>query len=105
MTDVIEHDKFKYYWECQKFNPLTHDCRFAIHFKRDGEKKRKDVFVYEWRFWTVAELKDLLYEAGFKKVITYWEGEDGDGGGNGEFYPSTEEENCEAWVTYIAALK
>lgn len=105
MTDIIEHDGFKYYWECQKFNPLNHHCRFAIHFKRDGEKKRKDVFVYDWRLWTITELKDALEEAGFKKIVTYWEGEDGEGGGDGEFYPSEEEENCDAWVTYLAALK
>ena len=105
MTDIIEHENFKYYWECQKFNPLNNECRFAIHIKRDGEKKRKDVFVYDWRLYSITELKDALEEAGFSKVITYWEGEDGEGGGDGEFYPSEEEENCEAWVTYLAALK
>ncbi len=105
MTDVIEHKGFKYYWECQKFNPLTNECRFAIHFKRKGEKKRNDVFVYDWRMWFTSELRDILSEAGFKDIITYWEGEDGDGGGDGEFYPTDTAENCEAWVTYIAAAK
>ena len=105
MTDVIKHPGFKYYWECQMFNPITSDCRFAIHFKRKGEKKRKDVFVYNWRMWTMMELRELLEEAGFKSTIAYWEGEDEDGDGNGEFYATEEAENCDAWVTYIAALK
>lgn len=105
MTDVMKHDGFKYYWECQKFNPLNNHCRFAIHFKLKGEKKRKDAFVYDWRMWTMGELHDLLAEAGFSKTISYWEGEDEDGDGNGEFFQAQEVENCESWVTYIAALK
>ena len=105
MTDVMKHDGFKYYWECQHFNPINQHCRFAIHFKRKGEKKRKDVFVYEWRMWVMSELRDILAEAGFSKTVSYWEGEDDEGGGDGEFYATEEAENCDAWVTYIAAVK
>ena len=105
MTDVITHDGFKYYWECQTFNPINNHCRFAIHFKRKGEQKRKDVFVYEWRMWVMSELRDIMDEAGFSKTLGYWEGEDDDGGGDGEFFATEEAENCEAWVTYIAAIK
>jgi SAM-dependent methyltransferase len=105
MTDVIDHESFEYFWECQKYNPLNSECRFAIHFKRKGEKKRENVFVYEWRLWTIMELKEIMEEAGFKQTVTYWEGEDEDGDGDGEFYESVEEENCDAWVTYIAAVK
>lgn len=104
MTDIIKHDDFKYYWECQNFNPINNNCRFAIHFKRKGEKKRKDIFVYDWRMWAMSELRDLLIEAGFSKTIAYWEGDDNDGGGDGEFFATEEAENCDAWVTYIAAL-
>ncbi len=104
-TDIISHEGFKYFWECQMFNPMTNDCRFAIHFKRKGEQKRKDVFVYNWRMWGMMELRDLLLEAGFSKTIGYWEGEDDDGGGDGDFFATDEAEQCEAWVTYIAALK
>lgn len=106
MTDVISHEGFKYFWECQMFNPMTNNCRFAIHFKRKGEQKRKDVFVYEWRMWFMSELRDLMEEAGFSKTVGYWEGEDEeDGSGDGEFFATDEAENCDAWVTYIAATK
>ncbi len=44
-----------------------------------------------------------MLEAGFTKTVAYWEGEDGDGSGDGEFYRSEREENCESWVTYIMA--
>lgn len=106
MTDIIKHDGFKYYWECQEFNPITHECQFAIHFKRKGEQKRKNVFVYNWRMWSLPELRDLLLEAGFSKTVAYWEEDDEeDEGGNGVFYATEDAENCDAWVTYIAALK
>jgi hypothetical protein len=106
MTDVIKHDGFKYYWECQNFNPMNNHCRFAIHFKLKGEQKRKDVFVYDWRMYGMAELRDILEEAGFKKTVAYWEEDDEeDEGGNGVFYPTEDAEQCDAWVTYIAALK
>ncbi len=105
MTDVMDHGDFKYYWDCLEFNPINNHCKFAIHFKRRGEKKRENAFVYEWRLWSMPELRDILAEAGFSKTVAYWEGEDGDGGGDGEFYATEEAENCESWVTYIAALK
>lgn len=105
MTDEIKHKGFRYYWECQYFNAINNDCRFAIHFKRKDEKKRKDVFVYNWRMWGMRELRDILEEVGFSSTIGYWEGEDEDGDGDGNFFPTEDADNCDAWVTYIAALK
>lgn len=93
-----------YFWECQHFNPLNHHCTFAIHFKDSKGKKHENVFTYHWRLWTMPELRDLLSEAGFSKVVPYWEGDDEDGSGNGEFDPTEEVENCDAWVCYLAAL-
>jgi len=66
--------------------------------------KYEKAFSYNWRFWTLPELMDILKEAGFSRVETYWEGDDDDGGGDGEFYLSRDEDNCESWVTYIAAM-
>ncbi len=104
VTDTKKVGKLTYYWECQHFNPVTHECTFAIHFKDAKGKKHQNVFTYHWRLWTMPELRDLLNEAGFSKVVSYWEGDDDDGGGNGEFVPADDAENCDAWVSYIAAL-
>ena len=68
-------------------------------------KKMNQVFKYDWRLWTLPELSDILKEAGFKDVHVYWEGDDKEGYGNGEFTRVTEEENCEVWIAYIAARK
>jgi hypothetical protein len=105
MVEETEHKNFSYFWDCKSFNPITNECLFAIHFKDKDGKKHKDAFVYDWRMWSLAELRDILEDAGFSKTIAYWEGDDDeDDSGNGEFYPSEKEENCESWVTYIAAL-
>lgn len=99
------HDDFSYFWDQENFNPITHEAMFHIHFKRKGEKKRMNVFTYDWRVWTIPELRDLMEEAGFKESRVYWEGTDEDGDGNGEFVRSeTGEEGCESWVAYIVGL-
>lgn len=104
VTDTKKLDKLTYYWECQHFNPFTHECTFAIHFRDAKGKKHENVFTYHWRFWTMPELRDILAEAGFSKTVTYWEGDDEEGNGNGGFAPADDPENCDAWVSYIAAL-
>jgi SAM-dependent methyltransferase len=104
VTDTKKMKGLTYYWECQYFNPITHDCKFAIHFKDKSGKKFEDVFTYEWRFWTLPELMDILREAGFSKVDCFWEGDDDEGGGNGEFDQAVDAENCDAWVSYIGAV-
>lgn len=41
---------------------------------------------YDWRLWSLSELKDLLEKAGSRKVDVYWKGTDpSNGGGNGVF--------------------
>jgi hypothetical protein len=104
VTDRKDLRNLTYYWECQQFNPITHRCLFAIHFKDAKGKKHKNVFTYDWRFWLLPEIRDLLQEAGFSRSITYWEGEDENGDGDGVFTPAEDGENCDSWVAYIGAV-
>jgi SAM-dependent methyltransferase len=105
LEESVVHKKHTYYWDCSKYNPLTGECLYYIHFKKhsDGIKHEK-VFTYDWRMWDARELMDILEEAGFSKCHIYWEGVDKDGSGNGIFKKSLKAENCESWVTYIMAL-
>ncbi len=96
---------FTYVWHQAEFHPVTNHMRCHIHFRfKDGSKIKK-AFTYEWRLYTAPELRDLLLEAGFRKVTVYWEGEDEDGEGNGEFTPDAEGEADLAWIAYIVAEK
>jgi hypothetical protein len=47
----------------------------------------------------------MLHDAGFRNVTVYWEGEDEDGEGNGEFTPDAKGEADLAWIAYIVAEK
>lgn len=103
--EETEHDGFSYFWDQDSFDPVTNYAQFYIHFKRKGEKKRERVFSYDWRMWTIPELKEIMEEAGFKKIHVYWEGSDDDGDGDGEFSRVTTGEECESWVAYVVGEK
>ena len=62
-------------------------------------------FTYEWRLWTLPEIRELLEEAGFGRVTVYWEGTDEDGEGNGEFEPTTRGDADAGWIAYLVAEK
>ncbi len=96
---------YSYYWDQESYDPLTNEGLFYIHFKRQGEKKRERVFTYNWRLWSLPELRDILAEVGFPTSYVYWEGNDEEGDGNGEFTRVEQGEECDAWVAYIVAVK
>lgn len=101
--ESVQHKGFTYYWDQQSFDPITNYGKFYIHFKRNGEAKREKVFSYDWRVWSsLPELRDILLEAGFSKVHTYWEKSDKKGWGTGEFNKIKKtDEICETWIAYF----
>lgn len=101
--EETEHKGFSYFWDQESFDPISNHGLFHIHFKRKGEGKRKKVFTYDWRMWSIPELREILEEAGFKKTHVYWEGSDKDGDGNGEFTRQEVGEECDGWVAYIVS--
>ena len=92
---------FTYVWDQVRYNPIDATLDTAIHFEfKDGTEMR-NAFTYHWRLWSLSELRDLLAEAGFSKTTVYWEGDDGKGGGDGEFKPATEGDADASWICYI----
>lgn len=95
----------QYIWEQERFNPINHDTLCHIHFEfPDGSKLRK-AFTYDWRLWTIPELRELFAEAGFSDCQVYWERTDEDGDGTGEYVATEEEENQESWLVYLVAKR
>ena len=100
----IQKGAFTYVWEQHSFDAIDHSVVNHIHFEfPDGTALRK-AFTYEWRFWTLPELRDLLAEAGFSSSTVYWEDEDEDGEGTGVYRPAKKAVNEGSWVAYIFAL-
>lgn len=97
---------FTYVWEQKSYYPATGDYHCAIHFRFKDGTELKNVYDYRWRLWTLPELRDMLFEAGFTNVESYWEGTDEDGvSGNGIYKRSERGDNCPAWVTWVVAEK
>jgi SAM-dependent methyltransferase len=94
---------FTYYWDQTGFDPITNEALFYIHFKRKGEAKREKVFTYDWRMWTIPEIREAMFEAGFLRTYVYWEGTDRSGYGNGLFTrrDKAPDDDCDAWVAYV----
>ncbi|MGE4132417.1 MAG: class I SAM-dependent methyltransferase [Bdellovibrionales bacterium] len=102
--DKVDNGDFTYYWEQVHFDALKNEALFYIHFRpRNGSKMNK-VFTYDWRIWSPIEIKEILQEAGFRKIVFYWEGSDDQGEGNGIFKPAEKSlEELDRWVIYIGA--
>ena len=104
--DPRKKGHFTYHWEHQKFDPITHDTICRIHFEfRDGSKLR-NAFIYDWRLYTIPELRDALVEAGFSRTDVYWEGTDHETEeGNGVFTRREKANADESWIAYIVAVR
>ncbi|MES1175915.1 MAG: class I SAM-dependent methyltransferase [Myxococcales bacterium] len=92
---------FTYVWDQDKFNPITHEILNYIHFEfQDGSKMEK-AFTYDWRYWSLPELTELLKEAGFSEAKVFW---DKSGDNSTENYqPSVRADNQPGWLAYIVA--
>lgn len=105
IEESTDHKSFKYYWDQTGFDPVTNRALFHIHFKPKGQKKVERVFTYDWRMWSIPELRELMSEVGFKKTHVYWEGTTKSGEGDGVFTRTEKGEACLSWIAYIAAEK
>ena len=105
MTEERDFDGFTYVWDQNQVNPITGDIVNYIHFEFPDGSKIKRAFTYEWRFWTIPEIKDVLLESGFSDVGVYWEGTDDDGCGDGVWSIDTRGEACAGWVAYLVGIK
>lgn len=96
---------FTYIWDQHSFNPIDNSVVNYIHFTfRDGSRMDR-AFTYEWRFWSLTEIRELLFEAGFEKVTVYWECDDLDRFGNPIYRAKESVEQESAWLCCICAEK
>ena len=104
---TIEKGKngFSYHWHQAKFNPVNSHATFYIHFKFADGSKMKRAFEYNWRVWTIPEVREMLEEAGFSKSLVYWETEDEDGEDTGEWEANEEAPSHPSWICYIVGVK
>lgn len=98
--------QFNYIWEQNRFDPITHDSRFYIHFRFKDGSVLKRAFCYEWRLWSIPEIRELLDEAGFARSDVYWEGTDSETDeGDGVYRARRHAPSDPAWVAYVVGVK
>jgi len=94
---------FTYIWDQARVDHITNETLCHIHFRfPDGRGIRK-AFTYDWRIWTLPEVRDVLADAGFKKTAVYWEGDGPDGDGDGVFRERKHGPCGAAFIAYIVA--
>jgi hypothetical protein len=97
---------FKYIWEHASYNPIDGHMVCHIHFAFPDGSRLKRAFSYEWRMWTLPELRELLAEAGYSRVTVYWEETDPETGeGAGIYSPATVGDADPGWVCFLIAEK
>ncbi|HEX5055369.1 MAG TPA: class I SAM-dependent methyltransferase [Gammaproteobacteria bacterium] len=106
MEEETEYDDFTYVWDQAQYDPVTGHMKAHIHFRFPDGSELSPAFTYDWRLWSLPELRELLEEAGFKKITVYdqvWDYELEEA--VDEFVPVQKMDADPAWVVYIAAEK
>lgn len=94
---------FTYVWDQDSFDPIGHAIVNHIHFEfKDGTKLER-AFTYEWRYWTLPELQELLREAGFDEVRVYWDSSPDEE--RESYRVRSRAENQPGWLVYLVAVK
>ena len=100
-----EESGFTYTWEQETMDAITNHIDCHIHFEFEDGTKMMKAFTYNWRVWGLPELRDIMLEAGFQAVDTFWEGADKHGAGDGIFKKASSAENEATWIAYLVAWK
>ncbi|WP_156427576.1 trans-aconitate 2-methyltransferase [Thiohalocapsa sp. ML1] len=96
---------FTYRWEQASYDPISGMMDCHIHFALPDGKALERAFSYRWRLWTLPEIRELLLEAGFRRVIVYWQGWTDDGEADGCFEPAENADADAGWICYLTAEK
>jgi hypothetical protein len=97
--------RFKYIWEQEKYEPIGGGLICNIHFAFADGSRLERAFRYVWRLWTLPEIRELLQEVGFRRIMVYWQGWDENGEPDGNFQPADEGEADAGWICYLTAEK
>ena len=96
--DKRDNPPFRYVWRERSFNPITNDAVFEIDFRFPDGSALERAFAYDWRLWSIPELRELLEEAGFAESHVYWDVAD-------EYRRETKVTPDLAWLAYLVALR
>lgn len=106
MLEERDHDHFDYVWDQDAFDPIQNRAVNYIHFEFPDGSRISKAFHYDWRMWSIPELRDALMDAGFSSTEAYWERTDArTNEGNGSYYRAESAQDDPAWVAYVVGVK
>lgn len=105
LEETRQLEGFDYVWDQDSYNPITNEILCHIHFDFPDGSRMKRAFTYDWRLWSIPEVREMLLDAGFSQVDVWWDPVEGDGKGDDWYRKTEEEENQEGWLVYIVATK
>jgi hypothetical protein len=94
----------QYTAEQKKFDVFTNVSRLTLSFKFPDGSKLKDVFFYDFRLWSLPELREALNDSGFKDVWI-WFPEETEDDEEPEYKETTSASNRENWIALLVAGK
>jgi hypothetical protein len=62
---------FKYIFEQRPLNPFTNRVNCSMHFKFQDGSMIKNAFQYDFRLWSLCELREILLDAGFDLLYVW----------------------------------
>ena len=103
IEEETELEGFTYVWEQGPLNAISGRARRAIHFCFPDGSEIHNAFRYEFRVWTLPELRDLLDDAGFAAAHVYFEDFDEDGYPIGPPKKVRRVAHEDSWIGYLVA--
>jgi hypothetical protein len=97
-------DGFTYVWDQAAYNPVNSDISCHIHFHFPDKSKLERAFTYDWRLWTLPEIRELLLDAGFSEVIIYAQAIDPVTEEPSQMEPVLSMDADLGWIAYVGAL-
>lgn len=94
---------YTYIWDQASFDPIQSLSQCKIHFTLPQGIRLQNAFEYDWRMWSIPELRELMREAGFTETRVFWETEH-NGKGTGEHVLMESGDNAYAWVAYVVGI-
>ncbi|HMP72881.1 MAG TPA: class I SAM-dependent methyltransferase [Kiritimatiellia bacterium] len=95
---------FIYEWEHRHFDVIHNHLVCDIHFELGDGTRIDRAFTYDWRLWSLPELREILAEAGFASSNVYIHGWLPDGSADGVYRLRKRYDNEDGWIAYVVAI-
>ncbi len=104
-TDERDCDDFTYVWEQCPVNGVDNVGRRKIHFHFPDGSTLRNAFTYDWRVWSLAEVRDAAVDAGFHRFDVYADYFNGDGEPTTPIRKVRRYEHEQSWTPYLVCWR